>query len=107
MRRLNVVRERKSDNWTAYAWFVVEDSVKEPEVALRNAVKDFLKSDKGKKSIQYACGDFNWGDAIANITDEFLHPHGLQWSDEAETIVVNQDEILFPDIQEAVLDSER
>ncbi|WP_214688281.1 MULTISPECIES: hypothetical protein [unclassified Exiguobacterium] len=106
MRLVNLVRERKSDNSHVVDTFLVKDSITEPEVALRDAVKDFLMSDEGKKCVIYACGDFNWGDAISNITDEFLQPHGLVSFNVSETIVVNQDEVLFSDIQEEVLCAE-
>ena len=107
MKLLNLVRERRCENWSSIESFLVEDYVKNPEEALRNAVEDFMKSEEGKKAIEYACGDFNWGVVAANITDEFLKPHGLMWfKNDIETVSVNQDEVLFPEIQEDVLNLE-
>lgn len=108
MRILNIVRERKCENWSTTDSFLINDDVLNPEEAMRNAIKDFMQSEQGKKSINYACGDFNWGDAMMDITDEFLKPHGIyRYQEDIETVLVNQDEILFPEIQESILDTEK
>lgn len=107
MKILNLVRERKAENWSVTDSFWVEDFVENPEEALRNAVKDFMISEDGKDGIIYACGDYNWGDAISGITDEFLIPHGLRWyNEDVITVIVNQDELLYPDIQNKILNVE-
>lgn len=107
MRVVNIVRERISEEWTTTDSFLVEDRVSNPEEALRNAVRDYMQSEEGKKDIVDSNYDFNWGDVMMNITDEYLKPHGLQFChQEIETIVVNQDEILFPELQESILSME-
>ena len=103
MRMLNVIRERKSEDWRVSDSFLVDDRVENPEQALRNAVKDFMQSEDAVEAIKYAGGDFNWGDAIMSITDEYLMPHGLRSADsDAQTVFLNQDEVLFSDIQQDV-----
>ena len=80
MRVVNIVRERISEEWTTTDSFLVEDRVSNPEEALRNAVRDYMQSEEG---------------------------NGLQFChQEIETIVVNQDEILFPELQESILSME-
>ena len=107
MRVLNLVRERSSENWSRIDTFIVEDYVTNPEKALRNAVKDFMQSEDGRKAVEYACGDFNWGDAITYITNDFLGIYGLTICEQdIETVLVDQDELLFPDIQEELLKSD-
>ena len=47
----------------------------------------------------------NWEYAMMYITDEFLKPYGIcRYQEDVETVLVNQDEILFPEIQESILD---
>lgn len=105
MKVINFVRERNSENWSTTDSFLVEDFVKNPEEAIRNAVKDFMQTTEGKQVVKDACGDFNWGDAIMYITDDCLISHGLRrYNEDIETIIVNQDEILYPDIQNKILD---
>lgn len=107
MRILNVVRERNSEGWSTIDSFLVEDYVVNSEEALRNAVKDYIQSEEGKQDVIDTNGDFNWGDAMMGITDDFLAPYGLRiCCNEVETIFVNQDEVLFPEIQDKVLEIE-
>lgn len=104
MKLLNLVRERESENWSTTDLFLVEDSVDNAEEALRNAIKDYLKTKEGKISIKNSCYDFNWGDAMMDVPNEYLNKYGIyRMIDDTETIIVNQDEILFPEIQESVL----
>ncbi|MBQ8997077.1 MAG: hypothetical protein IJ086_07420 [Clostridium sp.] len=103
MKLLNLVRERISEDWRETDIFLVEDSVVNPEEALRNAVRDYMQTEEGKQSILNSCKDFNWGDAMMDVPNEYLNLYGIyKMVDDVETIIVNQDEILFPEIQELV-----
>lgn len=104
MRIINMVRERASENWSTTDSFIIEDHVTNPEEAIRNAIKDYLETEEGKKSVEFAFGDFNWGDAMMDVKDEYFEKYGIRRCEEdVETIIVNQDEILFPEIQNEIL----
>lgn len=104
MKIVSFVRERKSEIWKTTDSFLVEDYVENAEEAMRAAVKDFMNTTEGQNSVKNACGDFNWGDVMNDITDECLMAHGLQrCNKDINTIFINQDEILNPEIQDKIL----
>ena len=108
MKLLNLVRERESENWSTTDLFLVEDSIDNEEEALRNAIEDYLKTREGKKSIKKSSFKFNWEDAVTDVPNKFLNKYGIyRLIDETKTITVNQDEILFPKMQESVLNEEK
>lgn len=94
MYHFTLIRERKSENQIWANNFIVEDEVKNPEEALRNAVKDYLATEEGKEAIKETCEDFNWGDVFTYIPEEFLEKYGIHYSWASETSIVNQDEVL-------------
>lgn len=105
-RLVNFTRERRSENWRMTDYFVAEDSVSNPEEALRKAVYDYLFTKDGQWMITYSCGDFSWGDAVMSMTDECLHKYGMErltefrdykFSGQPVDILVNQDEVLVCD----------
>lgn len=101
MKIINLIRERCCENEVWVDTFVAEDWVAEPENELREAVKEFLQTKEGLKSIKDTCGDYNWGDFMMDLPEEILKKHGLcmQYSElETTDIKVNQDEILCHDI---------
>lgn len=92
---VNVIRERRSENAVWVDTFLVQDSVKNPEEALRAAVDAFLKTDAGKKAVEQTCEDFNWGDAMLYLSAADLAPYGLERVPVvAKDILVDQDEVL-------------
>lgn len=104
MKILNLTRERKSEGWSSSDFLLAEDYVKNPEEALREAVKDFMSSKDGKVIVGHSCGDFNWGDLINVITDEILEVHGLyRCNRDIFNITVSETEVLYPDIQNEIL----
>jgi hypothetical protein len=54
--------------------------VKDPEQALRDAIKDFLDSgtEDSKNALEYANGHYNWGDAIVTVPPALFEKHGLK-----------------------------
>lgn len=101
--KINLVRERRLPRGTEMYvdTFEVEDGVKDPEQALRDAVKQFLKTEEGKKMIEYSAGDFNWGDAVMSVPNEVWKAHGLTMVETGiQDIVVNQDEVLCEEEEE-------
>ena len=50
--------------------------INDPETTLRTAIKDYLKTDEGKRQVNMNCGYFNWGDAY-DIPDKFFEKYGL------------------------------
>lgn len=92
---VNLIRERASEQEIYVDTFHVNDSVKDPEKALRDAVKEFLNTGEGIRSVSYTSNDFNWGDAINDVPDRIWAKHGLKFcSVNAVNIKVDQDEIL-------------
>lgn len=54
------------------------EQIRDPETVLRNAVKDYLKTDEGKRQLEINCGCWNWGDVddipkkFPEMSDEWL-----------------------------------
>lgn len=47
-----------------------------PCLVLRGAVKDYLKTDEGKRQLELNCGCWNWGD-VDDIPSSFFVNYGL------------------------------
>jgi hypothetical protein len=101
-----LTRQRNNGSWKQTDYFIVEDFVVEPEKAMRDAIKEYLLTDSGKKMIRYSCDDYNWGDAVNSVDNEIWEKHGIKIkydnqeytiSGEIIDITVNQDEILIPE----------
>lgn len=92
---VNLVRERACENEMWIDTFLADDSVEDPEQALREAVKEFLSTEEGKQAISYTCHDFNWGDAVSFVPEEIWAKYGLKFQTfKSVDIKVNQDEVL-------------
>lgn len=52
------------------------EQIHDPETVLRSAVKDYLKTDEGKRQLEINCGCWNWGDAD-DIPGSFFLNYGL------------------------------
>lgn len=101
-----LTRERRSERWRQIDYFIAQDHVDNPEEAMRKAIYDFLFTVEGKQMLVYSCGDYNWGDAIMSVTDEFWNKYGIQMKYDNQEysisgaiveITVNQDEVLVND----------
>ena len=96
MYTVNLIRRR---NYSGDIWvdtFDVDDNVKEAEQAFRSAVKSFLATDEGKQATKVAGDDFNWGDAVNNVTDSTWRAFGLSLRPAVQNldVIVDQDEVL-------------
>lgn len=40
------------------------EQIHNPESVLRGAIKDYLKTDEGKRQLEINCGCWNWGDVV-------------------------------------------
>lgn len=106
MKTVVMIRERKSENQVFENTFFVEDHVTDPERAFRLAVEAYLKTPEGKQKIVKACSDYNWGDAMATLPEEILNQYGIHTGPDVTYICVNQDEVLFPELQEEFEDED-
>lgn len=52
------------------------EQIRDPESILRSAVKDYLKTDEGKRQLEINCGCWNWGD-VDDIPGSFFLNYGL------------------------------
>lgn len=52
------------------------EQIHDPETVLREAVKDYLKTDEGKRHLEINCGCWNWGD-VDDIPGSFFLNYGL------------------------------
>lgn len=52
------------------------EQIRDPESVLRSAVKDYLKTDEGKRQLEINCGCRNWGD-VDDIPGSFFLNYGL------------------------------
>lgn len=100
---LNLVIEDHSDpRKTAITVesFLIREGVQDPEKALRAAVKEYVSSgtEESKHALEYACGYFNWGDAISSIPSSLFKKHGLtMFNQDAADVFVDHDEVLCAD----------
>lgn len=70
------------------------EQIHDPESVLRGAIKDYLKTDEGKRQLEINCGCWNWGD-VYDIPDSFFAGYGLLKVATPEIdAVVNHDESL-------------
>lgn len=52
------------------------EQIHDPESVLRGAIKDYLKTDEGKRQLEINCGCQNWGD-VDDIPGSFFLNYGL------------------------------
>lgn len=73
--------------------FYIRPEVEDAEKMLREAVKEFLASndETARKAKEYACGSFNWGDAISSIPESLFEKHGLVRMSGQDIVEVNVD----------------
>lgn len=104
-----VALRRERTGWSATDYFVADSSIENVEATLREAIAEFVKTDDGKKMVDYAGGDFNWGDAVSSSIDSVLKKYGIERKDDRKSytisgevveIFVNQDEVLCSEIEE-------
>lgn len=48
------------------------EQIRDPETVLRSAVKDYLKTDEGKRQLEINCGCWNWGDVDGIPSEQSL-----------------------------------
>jgi hypothetical protein len=101
MKVLNLIIQLNRDWDEQDTWVVsysVRDDVTSPEEALRSAIQDFMNSGTAEATaaLNYACGDFNWGDAMSHIPDSYFINRGLTPLNDRESIdiFVRHDEVL-------------
>lgn len=111
MSTVNVVltRERRWENMSWEDHFVITNSDDESEFGverlLRDAIDAYLATPEGVQSIEDSSRDFNWGDVMMDISDEFWGRYGIKVVGGIDEfipgtlvyITVNQDEVLFDD----------
>lgn len=105
-----LIRERgwEETRWSDYFAVTAED----PEQSFRTAIKEFLETEEGRAAIENSCDDFNWGDAMMVVPDEFWEKHGIRELSRGDIVTVQitehmeiyvrQDEILVPDSYDAL-----
>ena len=95
---VNLDRDGRSEIVSFVETFMIRDSVKNPEGALRAAVNEFLTSgtEESEKTISYACSHPNWGDVLGIIHNHLLERHGLTLlSVSSKDVFLDHDEILI------------
>lgn len=98
---VNLVRKRSYEYELWVSAFQAEDIVTNPEQALRDAVKEFLSTEEGRKALDYTAHDFNWGDAVTHVPEEIWNRYGLKFQNvKSVDIKVNQDEVLCGEIED-------
>lgn len=102
MKVVNLIRRRGSESWTNT--FIIDDSVRDPETAIRNAIEEFLKTEDGWKAIEKTNGAFDFGDAVFYVPEKIWKKHGLKLGGvQTIDILVPQDEVLCKDLYECTL----
>ena len=101
MRVLNLIIQLNRD-WdekdTSVVSYSIRDDVVSPEDALRGAVQDFITSgtEEAKAALEYASGDFNWGDVMSSVPEKYFINRGLTplAGYESIDVFVSHDEVL-------------
>ena len=106
MKTVVLIRERRSENKRYEDTFSVPYCMEDVEGMLRYVVGEYLKTPEGRQTIRSTGGDFNWGDVINEIPEEFLEAYEIRYDATSEVITVDQDEVLFPDYQQQVLEED-
>ena len=97
---LNLIIQERSDSndpRTFVESYEIRDDVQNPEKAFRDAIQAFVNSDtdESKSALSYACGCFNWGDALSSVPDSAFTKHGLTpLKQNTIDVFVDHDEIL-------------
>lgn len=124
MKKVNLIRNIKTSygEWTESSTYLVNKSVKCPMSSFKEAIKEFLLSEDGKDLLIVFKNMLDWGDIVFNINQSVLNKHGFyplnfSFVKNCETcsnsgthcldIIVNDGEILFPDIQREILNEFR
>lgn len=97
MKQVAFHRSRGSRVLTDY--FFVDDSVEDVKKAFRSAAVQFLQTAEGREASKHSFFEFNWGDALSIVPEEFLERHGIYLYRSKVHVYVKQDEILFPEVQ--------
>ena len=101
MKVLNLIIQLNRD-WDEQETSVVSYSIREDvdstEEALRGAVQDFIDSgtEESIQSLEYANGDFNWGDVMSSVPEKYFINRGLTPLTDYESVdvFVRHDEML-------------
>lgn len=76
--------------------FILPEPLNNPEQALRAAIDEYCKSPEGQKAVEASGGEFNWGDIMLYLPDEYVLKHGMiPCSRSAVEITVDHDETLY------------
>ena len=101
MKILNLIKKINDGNETNIyvSTYKIAKHVEDAEQAFRNAINEFLATDKGAIAIKDTYNDFNWGDVDIYIPEEILNKHGIYSTqcEDAINLEVNHDEILCKD----------
>lgn len=87
-----------SDNVTLYPFLTDIPDEQSAKAAAYAAVEDYLRTPAAKEIVDGNCGEFNWGDAVAYVPDEFFIAYRLiPIEHTAMDVWVDHDENLVPD----------
>ena len=72
-------------------------SKNDPVEAIRKAANDWVRTEEGTEYNEEINGDFNWGDALTEVPNEFFGRHGVAVEHllDGRIIVLNHDELLI------------
>jgi hypothetical protein len=71
--------EDYKDPESGYWLFYYSCPAVEVEERLRRAIREFVKTEDGMAAIESECGQFNWGDAVNHIPEEWWNRYGLSF----------------------------
>lgn len=78
---------------------LLEFEVFNPDILIRNAVReavaDFCRSERGKLVLKSTGGNFNWGDIATYLTNDICQKHGFRLIRTTNCEAVNLNESLF------------
>jgi len=78
--------------------YSIRNDVISAEAALHDAVQDFINSgtEESISALNYACGNFNWGDVMSSVPENYFISRGLIPLTDQESIdvFVCHDEVL-------------
>lgn len=85
--------------------FLVQAGItpQEAENKLLKAVLEFLSTDKGTEEVRQTCQDFNWGDALNTVPDEFYRKQGIDVMDGTPASITGNETHVGVDHDEVLL----
>lgn len=101
LKLVTLIRECRFRSCEKVDHFWVDETIEDVEQALRQAVATYLQLPEAKSDIEYAEQEFSWEEVVGCVPEMILNQYGIYHGPTPCVVRVNQNEVLFPDLQRA------